>query len=53
MEQATAFCLLLIWFNILIRRVCGKPDVEEDPCETCVRLSECDGVDEDCPRRRK
>lgn len=22
------------------------------PRDTCVRISECDGVDEDCPRRK-
>ena len=53
MEGAIALCLFLIWCNVLIYRVCGKSDVEEDPCDQCVRLSECDGVDEDCPRRRK
>ena len=24
----------------------------EDPCESCVRWSECEGVDKDCPLRR-
>jgi hypothetical protein len=24
---------------------------EEHPCDTCVRWGECNGVDEDCPRR--
>ena len=27
--------------------------VEDDPCETCLRWSECNGVDEQCPLRRK
>ena len=27
--------------------------VEEDPCDTCLRWSECNGVDEQCPLRRK
>ena len=28
----------------------GKP--KEDPCETCLRWPECNGVDEECPLRR-
>lgn len=27
--------------------------VEDDPCETCLRWSECNGADEQCPLRRK
>lgn len=27
----------------------GKP--KEDPCETCLRWYECNGVDEECPLR--
>lgn len=27
--------------------------IEEDPCDTCLRWSECNGVDEGCPLRRK
>ena len=27
--------------------------VEEDPCDTCLRWSECNGVDEQCPLRMK
>ena len=27
--------------------------VEDDPCETCLRWSECNGVDEGCPLRSK
>jgi len=32
----------------------GKPEgknEQEDPCDTCVRWSECNGVDKECPRR--
>lgn len=25
----------------------------EDPCETCVRWYECNGVDDDCPLRKE
>jgi len=24
-----------------------------EPCETCLRWSECNGVDEECPLRRE
>lgn len=27
--------------------------IEDDPCETCLRWSECNGVDDQCPLRRK
>lgn len=26
--------------------------IEEDPCDTCLRWSECNGVYEQCPLRR-
>lgn len=25
----------------------------EDPCETCVRWYECNGVDDDCPLKKQ
>ena len=28
----------------------AKP--EEDPCETCLRWPECEGVDQECPMRK-
>ena len=27
--------------------------MKPDPCDTCVRWSECNGVDDDCPRKEK
>ncbi len=27
--------------------------IEDDPCEICLRWSECNGVDEGCPLRSK
>lgn len=29
-----------------------KKQPHDEPCETCVRWSECNGVDEQCPRRK-
>lgn len=26
--------------------------IEAEPCETCLRWSECNGVDEECPLKR-
>lgn len=31
----------------------AKENTAKDYCEHCVRWSECNGVDEDCPRRSK
>lgn len=31
---------------------CSRQEEKEHPCETCVRWSECNGVDDDCPRRK-
>lgn len=36
-----ALCILCRWAE--------EPAAEEDPCETCVRWEECNGVDECCP----
>lgn len=30
-----------------------KEQTHDEPCETCVRWSECNGVDEQCPRRKE
>lgn len=42
------FLLVAAALCILCRRA-EKPATEENPCETCVRWEECNGVDEDCP----
>lgn len=31
---------------------CSRQREKEEPCETCVRWEECNGVDDDCPIRR-
>lgn len=30
---------------------CSRQEEKEHPCDTCLRWSECNGVDEECPRR--
>lgn len=30
---------------------CSRQEEQEDPCDKCLRWSECNGVDEDCPWR--
>ena len=30
---------------------CSREEEQRDPCVTCLRWGECNGVDEDCPWR--
>lgn len=30
---------------------CAREEEREDPCHDCLRWDECNGVDDDCPRR--
>lgn len=30
---------------------CSRQEEQEDPCASCVRWPECNGVDNDCPWR--
>ena len=37
-----------------LKELRSEPDEKSehaDPCDTCVRWSECNGVDKECPRR--
>ncbi len=52
----TGIVILLVavaiaWLASKAVRIRGdtQEDQEEDPCEKCLRWSECNGVDEDCP----
>lgn len=48
------FALLLVLLIAACCKVSGKCSREEeqrDPCVTCLRWGECNGVDEDCPWR--
>lgn len=42
------FLLVAAALCILCRRA-EESEAEEDPCDTCVRWEECNGVDKDCP----
>lgn len=51
--MAILFCVLLLAAALPLLVFC-KPRNEHaqekaDPCDKCVRWSECNGVDEDCP----
>lgn len=50
--------LALLWLPAVIVWACCKVsgdcarEEEEHPCASCVRWSECNGVDDECPRRK-
>lgn len=61
-DAAFVAALGIVFLDLLIRyNVAGvdekseqeKKQAHEEPCETCVRWSECNGVDEQCPRRKE
>ena len=41
-------CALMFW----VRRMAVRDEFEDDPCSTCLRWPERNGVDADCPRRK-
>ena len=43
---------LAVWFVLWGYKVPKEPEEEENPCDTCTRWYECNGVDEECPRRK-
>lgn len=44
------FTLLFLLVAAALCILCGRADEpKDDPCGTCVRWEECNGVDEDCP----
>ena len=48
--------LALILASLVSMRISSIRSMErekKDPCETCLRWEECNGVDEDCPLRWK
>lgn len=60
----TIFFVLLVAVVLLIVLACCKVSgdcareeerlaAKEDPCESCLRWSECNGVDEQCPHRKE
>lgn len=58
METMIALILLIIalfaaWVFCLLCKASGKrsqTEAKDNPCETCLRWDECNGVDEQCPR---
>ena len=55
MTIAIIACVLLAALAIMacckVSGDCARQEEQEDPCEKCLRWSECNGVDEDCPWR--
>lgn len=50
--------LALLWLPAMIAYACcrisgdcARVEEKDDPCDSCLRWDECNGVDEDCPRR--
>lgn len=40
------------WLMVMIMSgICSIYEQKDDPCETCLRWSECNGVDDKCPWR--
>lgn len=48
----TAFVLLFVGRKAWPRDAAYEV-IEEDPCETCLRWEECNGVDDGCPLKNK
>lgn len=55
----TIFFILFFLFAALVVSACCKvsgsitrKEEQQDPCDTCLRWGECNGVDEECPVRR-
>lgn len=51
--------ILLVLFAAMVCYACCKvsgsitrKEEQQDPCDTCLRWGECNGVDEECPVRR-
>lgn len=44
---------LRVAINIIQKKKHLLEKYEEEHCETCLRWSECNGVDEDCPLRKE
>lgn len=48
---ALAVTVVLFLAAIKMAGTQQKHEMQEDPCETCLRWEECNGVDENCPWR--
>ena len=43
---------MVVWACCKVSADCTREEEEEHPCANCLRWSECNGVDDDCPIRR-
>ena len=49
-----AVALAVLFARYWLQSDCEKETQEADePCESCLRWSECNGVDEQCPHRKE
>ena len=48
----SVICLAVVLACCKVSGDCARLEEQAHPCDTCVRWSECNGVDENCPRRR-
>ena len=46
-----AIVIVSAWACLIVADNLSRQDEKEDPCNSCLRWSECNGVDENCPRR--
>ena len=61
MDELIAIVLIIIalfaaWVFYLLCKVSGDKSRQEEkknPCSTCLRWDECNGVDEQCPLKNK
>lgn len=45
------YAVMAIVFLLFREKKPATPEMKEDPCESCLRWDECNGVDEKCPGR--
>jgi hypothetical protein len=54
-EAVIIICLLVgigaVAVTLACCKVSAKVEAQEDPCDSCLRWSECNGVDGECPWR--
>lgn len=43
--------VVTVWSCCKVSGNCSRQEEQADPCVNCVRWSECNGVDKDCPWR--
>lgn len=56
MGYIIAICVMTVVTILACCKVsgdCAREEEKEHPCENCQRWSECNGVDDQCPWRKK